>query len=133
MQSFTVRTSKREEFVDITSRVVEALGQGACAGLCQVFVPHTTASVTINENADPSVVRDLLAKLRQLAPRDDGYEHSEGNSDGHLKASLMGSSVLVPVAGGRLALGAWQGIYLCEFDGPRSRQVHVQLIESGGR
>jgi len=129
MQSFTVRTSRREQFIDITAQVAAALPAARDAsGACLAFVPHTTAALTINENADPSVVRDILAKLSRLAPADDGYSHSEGNSDAHIKAALVGSSVLVPVEGGRLALGTWQGIYFCEFDGPRSRQVHVQFI-----
>ena len=129
MQPFSVRSSARDQMIDITDRVAEFLrGAGAAAGACQVFVPHSTAGVTINENADPSVVSDMLAKLRRLVPQDEGYTHGEGNSDAHIKASLMGSSVLIPVDGGRLALGTWQAIYLCEFDGPRTRQVNVQLL-----
>jgi secondary thiamine-phosphate synthase enzyme len=90
------------------------------------MAPHTTAAITINENADPDVVTDLLAGLARIAPRDAGWRHSEGNSDGHLKSSLVGASELVPVADGRLQLGTWQGVYFCEFDGPRTRQVWVQ-------
>jgi secondary thiamine-phosphate synthase enzyme len=127
MQSFTVRTTRREQFIDISAQVAAAIPSGA-SGLCQVFVPHTTAGITLNENADPSVVVDMLSTLRRLAPADDGYSHAEGNSDAHVKASLLGSSVLVPVEGGRPALGVWQGIYFCEFDGPRTRQVHVQFV-----
>jgi secondary thiamine-phosphate synthase enzyme len=92
-------------------------------------VPHTTAGITINESADPAVQSDILAKLEQLVPRDDGYGHSEGNADSHIKASIMGSSVSVPVESGRLALGTWQAIYFCEFDGPRTRSLVVKVIK----
>jgi secondary thiamine-phosphate synthase enzyme len=101
---------------------------GVADGVAMVFVPHTTAGVTINENADPSVVRDILDGLRRIAPRDAGWHHLEGNSDGHIKAALVGSSVLVPVESGRLRLGTWQGIYFCEFDGPRTRRVVVTAL-----
>jgi secondary thiamine-phosphate synthase enzyme len=130
MQTFTVRTRQREQMIDITAQVARAIPDGA-AGACQVFVPHTTAAVTINENADPSVVRDMLMKTTDLVPRDDAYTHAEGNSDAHVKATLVGSSVLVPVEGGRPALGTWQAVYFCEFDGPRSRKVHVQMLAGG--
>ncbi len=126
---FEVRTPSREVLVDITSKVRQAVAEaGLVEGAVLVFVPHTTAGVTINENADPSVQRDLLEGLRRIAPRDAGWHHLEGNSDGHLKASLVGSSVLVPVSGGRLSLGTWQGIYFCEFDGPRTRRVGVTML-----
>ncbi|NIA21605.1 MAG: YjbQ family protein [Anaerolineaceae bacterium] len=128
MQTFTVRTSSRQQMIDITERVVQAIRPCGASGVCQVFVPHTTAGVTINENADPDVVADLLGKLARLVPEKDGYRHAEGNSDAHLKASLMGSSVWVPVEDGRVALGAWQAVYFCEFDGPRSRKVHLQML-----
>lgn len=128
MQTLTVRSSSREEMIDITDRVAAAVRSAGGSGLCQVFVPHTTAGVTINENADPSVVRDILGKMARLVPEGEDYAHDEGNSDAHIKASLFGSSALVPVEGGRLALGEWQGIYLCEFDGPRSRTVHIQVL-----
>ncbi len=126
----SVRTPEREVLVDITGRVLDALAQTrpAFSGLANVFVPHTTAGVTINEGADPSVVRDIVESLRRLVPRDAGYRHSEGNSDAHIKASLMGSSVLVPVEQGRLQLGTWQSIYLAEFDGPRTRRVWITPI-----
>jgi len=128
MESFTVRTGSRTELLDITAGVEKILNNSRVQeGLCCVFVPHTTASITINENADPSVRRDILAELNKVIPFDDGYTHGEGNSAAHIKASLMGSSVTVPVSGGRLILGTWQGIYLCEFDGPRSRQVVVTV------
>ena len=130
---FTVRTTQREEFIDMTAEVGRALADASALagadGIAVAFVPHTTAGVTINENADPDVVIDMLAGLRRLVPRDASYRHVEGNSDAHTKASLMGSSASIPVRDGRLALGRWQGIYLCEFDGPRTRRVSVTFIE----
>lgn len=126
----SVRTPEREVLVDITERVQTAVGRAkpGFSGLISVFIPHTTAGVTINEGADPSVVRDIVDSLRRLVPRDAGYRHSEGNSDAHIKASLMGSSVLVPVEQGRLRLGTWQSIYLAEFDGPRDRRVWIMPV-----
>jgi secondary thiamine-phosphate synthase enzyme len=129
---FEVRTGQRETLVDVTAQVQRAVVEaGLSEGAVLVFVPHTTAGVTINENADPSVVRDILDGLRRIAPREDGWHHLEGNSDGHIKASLTGSSVLVPVENGRLALGTWQGIYFCEFYGPRTRHVTVTTLAEG--
>ena len=129
MDKISVRTSKRAQMVDITRDVQSAVKDaGLVDGLCVVFVPHTTAGVTINENADPAVVRDVLSTLADLVPEDGSYTHSEGNSDAHLKASMMGFSVQVIVEGGRLQLGTWQGIYFCEFDGPRNRQVWVKTM-----
>ena len=133
METFTVRTTTHAEFVEITHQIREQVVQsGIDSGVVHVFVPHTTAGITINENADPSVVRDMLADLDRLIPtRQSYYQHREGNSASHLKASLVGSSVSVLVDGGRLVLGTWQGIYLCEFDGPRTRKIHVQLVGGG--
>jgi secondary thiamine-phosphate synthase enzyme len=126
MQEFSVPTRSRAEFVDITSQVRDALGkEGVADGLCHVYVPHTTAGVTINENADPDVTRDLLAVLEGLVPRSGDYRHVEGNADSHVKSSLMGCAAAIPVSGGRLVLGTWQGIYFCEFDGPRRRRCIV--------
>lgn len=132
-----IQTTEREQLVDITRQVAqkvavlsEAAGHGA-EGAALVYCPHTTAAVTINENADPDVVSDLLEGLRRVVPRDAGWRHIEGNSDGHIKASLMGAQTTIPVRAGRLMLGRWQGIYLCEFDGPRQRHVEVFLL--GGR
>lgn len=123
-----VRTSQREQFVNITSEVQRVVTEsGVQDGVCVVYVPHTTAGITINEGADPSVVRDILTKLRQLVPPNDDYSHLEGNADAHIKASLMGSSQRVLVRGGRLMLGTWQAIFFCEFDGPRSRRVWVHV------
>lgn len=115
--------------VAITSEAARIVREsGVQSGVCVVFVPHTTAGVTINENADPDVVRDMDAALEQAVPWSANYAHAEGNAAAHVKASLMGSSVSVPVEEGRLVLGTWQGIYFCEFDGPRERRVHVQVL-----
>ncbi len=129
MHALEVRTSRRVEFVDITAQVQSAAAaQGAVAGAVLVFVPHTTAGVTINEDADPSVRADMAMALERLVPADLPFTHAEGNSDAHVKAGLMGSSVLVPLEGGRLQLGTWQGIYFAEFDGPRRRHVLVSVL-----
>ena len=129
MHTFEVRTHEREQFVEITERVQTALDASPVgSGSVIVYVPHTTAGVTINENADPDVVHDMLLTLKRLVPKNaPGYRHAEGNSDSHVKASMMGSSCQVLVEQGRLVLGTWQGVYLCEFDGPRTRRVHVQV------
>ena len=117
-----------EGFIDITRKVAEIVRRSQVRqGICQVFVPHTTAGVTINENADPDVVHDLLAALNTMAPAL-RYRHGEGNSPAHLKSLLTGSSVMVPVEDGAMQLGTWQGIYFCEYDGPRQRKVQVQII-----
>ena len=127
MQKLSIRIRARTEMIDISAEVQRALEQEKPgASVCMVFVPHTTAAVMINENADPSVRADILAELNKVIPFDDGYTHGEGNSAAHVKASLIGSSVSVPVEDGRLCLGTWQGIYFCEFDGPRQRQVWIQ-------
>ena len=131
METLDIRTPDRECLIDITSQVVRIVDRWAAEeGICHVFVPHTTAGVTINENADPDVCRDVLTFLTDAVPRNRPYRHVEGNSDAHIKASLMGSSVQVPVSGGRLVLGTWQGIYLAEFDGPRIRKVSVVLLKA---
>jgi secondary thiamine-phosphate synthase enzyme len=128
VERLQIHTRQRCELRDITAEVSRVVrGAGVQEGVCTLFVPHTTAGVTINENADPSVVRDILKELEKVVPFQDGYEHREGNSAAHIKASLLGASVQVPVSGGRLALGTWQGIYLGEFDGPRTRGVIVQV------
>jgi len=132
MHQLTVRTKSRVELIDITRKVHDVLSQSYVRdGVCHVFVPHTTAGVTINENADPAVVRDIIKELNKIVPMDDDYEHREGNSAAHIKASLVGFSVFVPVEAGKLALGTWQGIYFCEFDGPRSRKVYVTPLAEG--
>ncbi|MDH7570363.1 MAG: secondary thiamine-phosphate synthase enzyme YjbQ [Armatimonadota bacterium] len=131
MLRMSVRTSKRVEWVDITEEVARCVHQsGAKTGWCVVFVPHTTAGVTINENSDPDVVTDVLAGLERMVPEGETYRHVEGNSPAHIKASLMGSSVTVPIEEGRLCLGTWQAIFFTEFDGPRHRQVFVQVASA---
>lgn len=121
-----VSTGSRSQFVEITGRVADVVEKsGVQSGTCYVYVPHTTAGLTINENADPDVARDILADLARLVPAEGDYRHAEGNSDAHIKASLVGFSAMVPVVDGRPALGTWQGVYLCEFDGPRRRRVLV--------
>ena len=128
MIELSLKTSRRSEMVDITAAVAAELERsGLREGAAVVYVPHTTAGVTINENADPSVRADIQAALSRLVPYGAGYSHLEGNADSHIKASLMGSSVTVLVEGGRLRLGTWQGIFFCEFDGPRSRRVWLSL------
>jgi secondary thiamine-phosphate synthase enzyme len=131
MRQFQVATTRREEFVDITPQVRQALqGSGLAEGALLIYSPHTTAGITINEGADPDVRRDMLAHLALLVPENSGFHHAEGNSDAHIKTSLMGPSQLVPVCAGALALGTWQKVYLCEFDGPRRRTVLVQALPS---
>lgn len=123
-----VRTGSRTEMVDITSSVQKEISKsGVKEGVCTVYVPHTTAGITINEGADPAVCQDILSKLNELVPPDAGYRHMEGNSDSHIKASLMGSSVNLLVEDGRLLIGTWQKIFFCEFDGPRSRKVYIRV------
>lgn len=129
-KTITVESSQRVQFINVTAKVAALVNEsGVKDGVCSLFVPHTTAGITINENADPDVVRDLTVTLAKIAPEDADYRHAEGNSDAHLKASLMGASVIVPVSGGKLALGTWQGIYFCDFDGPRRRNLKVGISE----
>ena len=132
MTRFTVRTKSRTELVEITADVRAAVkASGVKAGLCVVYCPHTTAAVTIQENADPDVVHDLLLWLNERVPKDvRGFRHAEGNSDAHIKASLVGPSVTLLVEGGELVFGRWQGIYFCEFDGPRERTVMARVVRS---
>ena len=128
MTKFTVRTNARCEMIDITDRIATLVREsGIRDGSCRVFVPHTTAAVTINENADPDVPRDILASLDRVIPLSDHYRHAEGNADAHVKASLLGSSQTVFIENGRLVLGRWQSFFFCEFDGPRTREVLVGL------
>ncbi len=129
MKVVQVTTKTRIEFVDITSRVRDVIAKsGVKEGMAVVYVPHTTAAVTINESADPSVVQDIIAKLGQVVPQHGGYRHTEGNSDAHIKTSLVGSSVHLIVSGGAPVLGTWQGIFFCEFDGPRTRTVQIKVL-----
>jgi secondary thiamine-phosphate synthase enzyme len=126
METVQVQTTRQTEFVDITDRVQAAIQRlGIADGVCHVYVPHTTAAVTINENADPTVQQDIVMALDNTVPEGQPYRHREGNSPAHIKASLIGSSVTVFVESGRLLLGTWQGIYFCEFDGPRTRRVQI--------
>ena len=127
---FSVQTDKHTEMIDITRQVQGFVrGKNVDRGICIVYVPHTTAAITINENADPDVVRDFTMEINKLVPWEDGYRHAEGNSAAHLKASMIGFSQTILIEDGRLVLGTWQGIYFCEFDGPRSRKVYVKVIE----
>jgi len=131
MQTFQVRTSGQSEFIEITRIVQEAVKKtGVADGVCIIFIPHTTAGVTINENADPTVVQDIIMELNKIVPFKDQYRHMEGNSPAHIKASLVGCSHMVFVESGELVLGTWQGIFFCEFDGPRSRKVHVKVMKT---
>ena len=133
LQKQKVRTSARNEMVEVTDRLRDVVAKKNIGeGLLIVYVPHTTAAVTINENADPDVKSDMLAKLSALVPqREPYYRHGEGNSDSHVKASLVGQSVTVLVEGGRLVLGRWQGVYFCEFDGPRDRELFIKAVKFG--
>lgn len=125
----TIRTTKQEEFINITHMVrQEVVKSGVKDGIVTVFVPHTTAGVTINENADPDVVYDMLYGLRKAFPESREYRHMEGNSHAHLKASAMGASDTIIIQNGELKLGTWQGVYFCEFDGPRTRKVYVKVL-----
>lgn len=129
MRQLTVSTSSRSEMIDITTSVIAILKEeNLKSGLCHVFVPHTTAAVTINENADPDVPVDILTSMGRLVPLSSSYRHGEGNADAHIKASLFGSAVTIIVEEGKLILGAWQSVFFCEFDGPRTRKVLVKLI-----
>ena len=124
-----VKTKTRNELIDITQQVEKVVEEaGIAEGICVVVVPHTTAAVTVNENADPSVKADIIAKLGELVPAGDRYHHQEGNADAHIKAALVGTSESILVRGGQLALGTWQGVFFCEFDGPRTRQVWVKVL-----
>ena len=125
----SVKTGAKTELVDITSQVQQAIqSSGIQNGFCLLYVPHTTAAVTINESADPSVKEDVLMMLNQIVPWEGGYRHLEGNSPAHVKATLVGASEWIAVENRQLVLGTWQGIFFCEFDGPRSRKLHVRFL-----
>jgi secondary thiamine-phosphate synthase enzyme len=130
MKAFEVRTTRRTEFAEVTAEVRRAVREaGLRSGAVVVYCPHTTAAITVQENADPDVVRDMLLWLNDRVPKDvPGFRHAEGNSDAHIKSSLVGSSATVLVENGELVLGTWQGVYFCEFDGPRTRSVMVQPL-----
>ena len=129
LKEITIQTNTQTQILDITTQIQNAVGEsGIAEGLCNVFVPHTTAGVTINENADPSVKQDIVKELNKIIPFNDNYSHLEGNSAAHIKASIIGSSVNIPVKNNYLLLGTWQGICFCEFDGPRQRRFYVKII-----
>ena len=129
MTSFEVTTHVRTELIDITHKVRDTVARlEAGSGMCFVYVPHTTAAVMVNESYDADVARDVTAALSKLVPHGAGYAHSEGNSDAHIKAAMIGCCQAIPVEEGRLALGRWQGVFFCEFDGPRQRRVQVQVM-----
>ena len=131
MEKFTVQSSSHTSLIDITQQVRSIINEsGIKNGVCYIFIPHTTAGVTINENADPDVKSDMLMEINKIIPLNDSYRHMEGNSAAHIKASLFGNSETIFLHDGRLQLGTWQGIFFCEFDGPRTRQVWVNLIKS---
>jgi secondary thiamine-phosphate synthase enzyme len=128
MVTINIRTNKREEFIDITSQIEKIVADsGLNRGICVVFCPHTTAALTINEDADPAVKKDILTHLKKIVPESRSYTHLEGNSDSHIKSSLLGVSLTLIIENKSLALGTWQGIYFCEFDGPRNRKVFVRI------
>ena len=129
LKEITIKTNTQTQILDITAQVQKVVGEsGITEGLCCVFIPHTTAGVTINENADPSVKQDIVMELNKVIPFNDNYSHLEGNSAAHIKASIIGSSVNIPVKNNNLLLGTWQGICFCEFDGPRQRRFYVKII-----
>ncbi len=128
-RTLTIKTGSKTELIDITHDIEEVIqSEGVDDGVCVVFVPHTTAAVTINEHADPSVKTDIVMVLNKIVPWKEAYRHLEGNSPAHIKASIIGPSEIMVVEGGRLKLGTWQGVFFCEFDGPRTRRVHVRLV-----
>lgn len=130
IKHINVRSKQRIELIDITNEVEEALKEsGVKDGMCFIYIPHTTAGVTINEGADPSVQRDILNVLNRLVPYDASYLHREGNSDAHIKSTVVGANAYVPIEGGKLTLGTWQSIYFCEFDGPRHRRTVIKFLK----
>ncbi len=129
LKAISVNTNNRTEMLDITTEIQRVVQESnKKEGLCIIFIPHTTAAITINENADPDVLRDILQELEKVIPFDDNYRHLEGNSAAHIKSSLIGSSISVIIENGQLKLGTWQGIVFCEFDGPRTRKVWIKII-----
>src|SRR6266446_468139 len=129
MHTLHVKTDRRTQLVDVTAQVQKAVAaSGVGRGICYLYVPHTTAAITINEGADADVARDVEGALDRLIPATGPYRHSEGNSDSHVKSVLVGASQVVHVEGGKLVLGRWQGVFFCEFDGPRDRRLHVKIV-----
>lgn len=130
MTTINISTNKRNDFINITTQIKEIINNAKIAqGICVIFCSHTTAGLTINENADPAVCVDIIKHLNKIIPQDNNFAHNEGNSDAHIKASLTGNSLTVIIENNELVLGIWQGIYLCEFYGPRSRQIHIKIIK----
>jgi secondary thiamine-phosphate synthase enzyme len=130
MKTIEVSSRRQVELIDVTNEVRQAIrGTGIQTGVVFLFVPHTTAAVTINENADPDVVRDMIMELNKIVPLDDGYRHGEGNSAAHIKSTLVGASETILIEDGEPVLGTWQGIYFCEFDGPRRRKLHLKVMK----
>ena len=128
--NLSVKTSTQTELIDITSKIAKWVKEsGVSEGLCMLYVPHTTAAVTINESADPSVRGDIMMVLNQIIPWDANYKHLEGNSPAHVKSSLVGASELVAIENGSLVLGTWQGLFFCEFDGPRTRKIQIRILD----
>jgi len=128
-KTLSVKTTSKTQFIEITRDIEEAIqSEGIDNGVCMLFVPHTTAGITINESADPSVKSDILMVLNKMVPWNEAYRHLEGNSPAHIKSSMIGISEVIAVEGGRLKLGTWQGVFFCEFDGPRTRKVHVRSL-----
>ncbi len=125
----SVKTGAATELIEITDKIVEAISEsGVSDGICMLYVPHTTAAVAVNESADPAVKDDIIMILNKIIPRESKYRHLEGNSPAHIKATLIGASELLEVKGGRPVLGTWQGIFFCEFDGPRNREIHLKIL-----
>ena len=129
MEQINISTSKRNQMIDITDKVKKIVSESNVKnGICVVYVPHTTAGITINEGADPSVQNDILSKLSELVPENEGYAHAEGNADAHIKSTLVGSNKTLIIEGSKIVLGRWQSIFFCEFDGPRKREIFVQIL-----
>ncbi len=134
MKEINITTKTREEFIDITQKIIEAINEQINSlnikeGIAVVYVPHTTAGCLINENADPSVKKDIIEFLNSYIPQNKKYHHLEGNADSHIKASLVGNSLFIIISEGKPILGSWQGIFFCEFDGPRNRKIYIQTIK----
>ena len=130
MKTFSITTSERVDLIEITSQVAQEVTEsGVVTGTVTTFVPHTTCGITINESADPDVARDIKMHLTKLVPQDGAFRHYEGNSDSHIKTSMIGSSENIFIENGKLVLGTWQGIFLCDFDGPRTRKVYIKIVE----
>ncbi|MBI5741471.1 MAG: YjbQ family protein [Nitrospirae bacterium] len=129
LKNITVRTKSRNEFIDLTADIQSVVDEsGTRSGICCIYVPHTTAGVTVNEGADPSVTRDIQHALSRLVPHSGDYLHTEGNSDAHIKSTIVGSSQVIVIDAGKLLLGTWQSVFFCEFDGPRHRRVTVKIV-----